>query len=170
MACKGVFVTRTCFRDDVLKNLQYFFYVSCRFPDEKDTVLDMINNKLFDDIKMKEIALYVLKNCPECCLILLDGADELTGSPTSETGRRGDIAGLPGLAGVKGCVILITSRPLRFHTLSKKTQKIFKCLKINGIKDLADLTTRILHNWTINIQNYHLGGFYVRLERRICLN
>ena len=61
MACKGVFVTRTCFRDDVLKNLQYFFYVSCRFPNEKDTVLDMINNQLFDDIKMKEIALYVLK-------------------------------------------------------------------------------------------------------------
>ena len=68
----------------------------------------------------------------------------MTGSPTSKTGRRGDIAGLPGLAGVQGCVILITSRPLRFHTLSKKTQKIFKFLKINDIKDLADLTTRIL--------------------------
>ena len=129
---------------DVLKNFQYFFYVSCRFSDEKDTVLDMINNQLFDDVKMKEIAHYVLKNCPECCLILLDGADELTGSPTSESGRRADIAGLPGLADVEGCVILITSRPWRFHTLSTKTKKIFKCLKINGIKDLEDLTTRIL--------------------------
>ena len=104
----------------------------------------MIINQLFDDEKMKEVAIYVLKHHPECCLIVLDGVDEWKGSSTSETGRRGDITGLPSLAGVENCVILITSRPWRFQALSLNTQKIFRRLMINGIKNVQELANRIL--------------------------
>ena len=128
----------------VLKQFQYLFYISCRFAEEMETIFDMINNQLFDDDKMKEIAKYVLKHNPEDCFIILDGADEWKGSPTSETGRRGDIAGLPGMAGVDSCVIFITSRPWRFHALSEKTQTIFRRLKLKGIADVNMLVESIL--------------------------
>ena len=128
----------------VLKQFHYFFYVSCRFSNKEESILDMITNQLFDDKKMSEMAIYVLKNHPESCFVLIDGADEWEGSPTSETGRRGDIAGLPSMAGVADSVILITSRPWRFYALSKKTQDIFMHLKINGINDIGELTYRIL--------------------------
>ena len=128
----------------VLKEFDYLFYVSCRFANKNESILDMITNQLFDDEKMFEVGMHVLKNHPEDCLVLIDGADELKGSPTLETGRRGDIAGLPSMAGVDGSVILITSRPWRFFALSKKTQNIFMRLKINGIKDIGELTKRIL--------------------------
>ena len=45
----------------------------------------------------------MLDHNPEECLILVDGFNEWEGSPTSETGRRGDIRGLPTLAGVENC-------------------------------------------------------------------
>ena len=128
----------------VLKQFHYFFYVSCRFANKKDSILDMITHQLFDDEKMLKVAIHVLKNHPEDCFILIDGADEWEGSPTSATGKRGDIVGLPSMAGVDGSVILITSRPWRFYALSKKTQDIFMRIKINGIKDIGELTYRIL--------------------------
>ena len=128
----------------VLKQFLYLFYISCRFAEEKETIFDMINNQLFDDDKMKDVAKYVLKHNPEDCFIILDGADEWKGSPTSETGRRGDIAGLPGMAGVDSCVIFITSRPWRFHALSEKTQTIFRRLKLKGIADVNMLVESIL--------------------------
>ena len=128
----------------VLKEFDYLFYVSCRFANKNESILDMISNQLFDDEKMLKVAIHVLKNHPESCLVLIDGADELKGSPTSETGRRGDIVGLPSMAGVDDSVILITSRPWRFYALSKKTQNIFMRLKINGIKDIGEVTNRIL--------------------------
>ena len=128
----------------VLKQFQYLFYISCRFAEEKETIFDMINNQLLDDDKMKDVAKYVLKHNPESCFIILDGADEWKGSPTSETGRRGDIAGLPGMAGVDSCVIFITSRPWRFHALSEKTQTIFRRLKLKGIADVNMLVESIL--------------------------
>ena len=128
----------------VLKQFQYLFYISCRFADEKETLFDMINNQLFDDDKMKDVAKYVLKHNPESCFIILDGADEWKGSPTSETGSRGDIAGLPGMAGVDNCVIFITSRPWRFHALSEKTQTIFRRFKLKGIADVNMLVESIL--------------------------
>ena len=128
----------------VLKQFQYLFYISCRFAEEKETIFDMINNQLFDNDKMKEVAKYVLKHYPESCFIILDGADEWKGSPTSWTGRRGDIAGLPGMAGVDSCVIFITSRPWRFHALSEKTQTIFRRLKLKGIADVNMLVESIL--------------------------
>ena len=128
----------------VLKQFHYFFYVSCRFANKKDSILDMITHQLFDDEKMLKVAIHVLKNHPEDCFILIDGADELKGSHTLETGKRGDIVGLPSMAGVDGSVILITSRPWRFYALSKKTQDIFMRIKINGIENVEELTYRIL--------------------------
>ena len=127
-----------------VKQFQYFFYVSCRFAEEKETILDMINNQLFEDETIKAAAIYMMKHHPECCLIVLDGMDEWKGSPTSETGRRGDIAGLPSMTGVEGCVILITARPWRFHALSTKARGIFRPLKISGIKNVQELAYRIL--------------------------
>ena len=127
-----------------LKQFQYFFNVSCRFSNKKETILNMIIYQLFGDEKMQKVAEYVLKHYPECCLIVLDGADEWIGSPSSETGRRGDIARLPGMTGVEDCVILITSRPWRFHALSNKTQNMFRRLNIKGIKDQRELAYRIL--------------------------
>ena len=128
----------------VLEQFHYFFYVSCRFANKEESILDMIANQLFDNENMLKVAIHVLKNHPEDCFILIDGADEWEGSPTSETGRRGDKAGLPDMTGVADSVILITSRPWRFYALSKKTQNIFMRLKINGINDIGELTYRIL--------------------------
>ena len=128
----------------VLEQFHYFFYVSCRFAKKEESILDMIANQLFDDENMLKVAIHVLKNHPEDCFILIDGADEWERSPTSETGRRGDKAGLPDMTGVADSVILITSRPWRFYALSKKTQNIFMRLKINGINDIGELTYRIL--------------------------
>ena len=128
----------------VIKQCQYLFYISCRFAEEKETILDMINNQLFDNDKMKDVAKYVLKHYPKSCFIILDGADEWKGSPTSRTGRRGDIAGLPSMAGVENCFILITSRPCRFRALSEKTQKIFRCLQLKGIACINNFVKTIL--------------------------
>ena len=128
----------------VLKQFHYFFYVSCRFANKKESILDMIANQLFDDENMLKVAIHVLKNHPESCFILIDGADEWKGSSTSATGRRGDIVGLPSMAGVDGSVILITSRPWRFYALSKKSQDSFMRVKINGIGDVKELSYHIL--------------------------
>ena len=128
----------------MLKQFQYLFFISCRFAGEKETVFDMINNQPFDDDKTKDVAKYVLKHNPESCFILLDGADEWKGSPTSWTGKRGDIAGLPSMAGVENCVILITSRPWRFRALSESTQKIFRCLQLKGIACIKNFVKTIL--------------------------
>ena len=52
---------------DVLNQIRYLFYATCRFAEEKETLLDMINkyhNQLFTDDRMKEVALYVLKKYP----------------------------------------------------------------------------------------------------------
>ena len=126
----------------VIKEFKYFFYVSCRFAKEGDIIADMIKRQIFGDNKLKDVATFMLEHYPECCLILLDGADEWIGSP--DTGRKGDIAGLPGMEGVEHCVILITSRPWRFHSLPTRSRSIFRRLQINGIKDVQVLADRIL--------------------------
>ena len=126
----------------VIKEFRYFFYVSCRFAKEGDIIADMIKDQIFGDDKLKAVATYMLEHYPECCLILLDGADEWIGSP--DTGRKGDIAGLPGMEGVEHCVILITSRPWRFHSLPTRSRSIFRRFQINGIKDVQVLAYRIL--------------------------
>ena len=128
----------------VIKDFKYFFYVSCRFAKEGDIIADMIKDQIFGDDKLKDVATYMLAHYPECCFIVLDGADEWKGSPDSDTGRRGDIAGLPGMEGVEHCVILITSRPWRFHSLPTRSRSIFRRLQINGIKDVQVLADRYL--------------------------
>ena len=104
----------------------------------------MIHNQLITDEAMWKVASYVLKHNPECCFITLDGADEWEGPPSSDTGRRGDLVGLPGMAGVEECALLLTSRPCRFHALSTDTQKIFRRLKLDGIKNVQELAECIL--------------------------
>ena len=128
----------------VIKEFKYFFYVSCRFAKEGDIIADMIKDQIFGDNKLKDVATYMLEYYPECCFIVLDGADEWRGSPDSDTGREGDIAGLPGMEGVEHCVIFITSRPWRFHSLPTRSRSIFRRLQINGIKDVQVLADRIL--------------------------
>ena len=131
---------------DVLKQFQFLFSVSCRFAEEHETVLDMINNQLFDDDDddLKEVALHVLHNFPESCAVSLDGLDEWNGSATSDTGRRSDIPGVPSIKGIEKCVILITSRPWRFYALPTKAQEVFRRLEINGIENVEGLTESIL--------------------------
>ena len=132
---------------DVLKKFDYLFYVSCRFAKEEETILHMIIDQVLggdDKMTLVRVARYVLQYFPNLCLIIVDGFDEWAGSPTSETGRMGDIAGLPGLAGIEDCVILITSRPWRFNALFQDEQKIFKRLKIDGILNVKELSQQIL--------------------------
>ena len=130
---------------DVLKKFGYLFYVSCRFAEEQETILNMIANQVLGGDSKMTVARYVLQYLPYLCLIIVDGFDEWAGSPTSCTGRMGDIAGMPGLAGVEDCVILITSRPWRFVSLSSHTQKIFIRLNIDGIKNVKELSQQVLH-------------------------
>ena len=129
---------------EVLQQFQFLFYVSCRFATQHETLLDVVHNQLITDEAMWKVASYVLEHNQECCFITLDGADEWEGSPTSDTGRRGDLVGLPGMASVEECALLITSRPCRFHALSTETQKIFRRLKVDGIKNVQELEECIL--------------------------
>ena len=48
------------------------------------------------------------------------------------------------MAGVEECALLITSRLCRFHALSTETQKIFRRLKVDGIKNVQELAECIL--------------------------
>ena len=130
---------------DVLKKFGYLFYVSCRFAKEEETILNMITDQVLGSDDKMIVPRYVLKYLPNLCLIIVDGLDELAGSPTADTGRMGDIAGLPGLAGVEDCVILITSRPWRFNSLSCHAQNVFMRLNIHGIKNVKELSQKVLH-------------------------
>ena len=130
---------------DSIKQFQYVFYVSFRFAEENETIMDMISNQLFDDEKMKNVAQYVLKHFSDDCLIVLDGVDEWRAPPSYETGRRGDLTGLPGLDGVENCVIFMTSRPWRFDAMPSKTRNLFRHLKIDGIKNVEQLAQQVLN-------------------------
>ena len=128
----------------VLKKFQFLFYVSCRFAKVDETILDMINNQLFGDDAKRDIARYVLNHNPEECLILVDGYDEYKGSATSETGRRGDIRGLPSFTGVENCVVLMTSRPWKFFALPTQTHQQSRRFELSGIKNEETLILEIL--------------------------
>ena len=105
----------------------------------------ILNSQLFDDDKMKRVAYHVLKYNPECCLISVDGLENGNGQLLhSDTGRKGDTIGIHNISGVEDCVFLITSRQWRFHALSTKTQKIFRCLKIDGIQDWIEIAKCVL--------------------------
>ena len=129
---------------DVLLQHQFLFYVSFRFAENNETVLDMIKNQLFDDEEMKDIACHVLKHNSDSCLILMDGFDELQRSAIAQTGKRGDITGFPSMVGVQNCVFVITSRPGKYFSLPEDEQKKFSRMELDGIKDEKELVKTIL--------------------------
>ena len=129
---------------DFLKRFDYLFYVSCRFASEDETILDMIRKQLFGDNDKMAVARYMLQHHPDLCLVLVDGLDEWVASPSSDTGRMGDIVGLPGLEGVEECVLLMTSRPWRFRSMPSPVMSVFKRLRIDGIKNVEELAEQIL--------------------------
>ena len=128
---------------DVLRQHQFLFYVSFRFAENNETVLDMIKNQLFDDEEMKDIACHVLKHNSDSCLILMDGFDELQRSAIAQTGKRGDIAGFPSMVGVQNCVFVITSRPWKYFSLPQDEQEKFNRMELDGIKDEKELVKTI---------------------------
>ena len=71
---------------NVLQQFQFLFYVSFRFAEKNETVLEMIQNQLFDDEEMKDIACHVLKHNSDSCLILMDGFDEYQRQTLAKTG------------------------------------------------------------------------------------
>ena len=129
---------------EVLKHFVYLFYVSCRFAKEKETILNMIKYQLFGDDDKMTVARYVLQHHPDLCLIVVDGLDEWVASPSTDTGRMGDIVGLPGLEGVEDCFILMTTRPWRFRSMSSPALSVFKRLRIEGINNVEQLAEQIL--------------------------
>ena len=124
---------------DVFQEYPFLFHISCRFAGKNETILDMIKHQLFDDEEMKDIACNVLKHFSNGCLILIDGFDELQRSALAETGKRGDITGLPSLIGVQNCVLIITSRPWKFFSISKDEQEKFSRMELDGIKNVKAL-------------------------------
>ena len=126
---------------DIIKQLQFLFYISCRFAESHETVLNMIDNQLFDDEKseLRDIAHSVLRHNAEGCLILMDGFDELQRSAQAKTGKRGDITGMPSLTNIQNCTLVTTSRPWKFLSIPNKEQEKFRRLELDGIKDLAEL-------------------------------
>ena len=129
---------------DFLKQFDYLFYVSCRFASEEETILDMIRKQLFGDDDKMAVARYVLQHHPGLCLVLVDGLDEWVASPSTDTGRMGDIVGLPGLEGVEKCAIVMTSRPWRFRSMPSPVMSVFKRLRIHGIQNVFELAEQIL--------------------------
>ena len=130
---------------DVLQQYPFLFYVSCRFAEKNDTVLEMIKNQLFDNDEIRDIACNVLKHNSNSCFIVIDGYDELQRTALAETGKPGDITGLPSLTGVQNCVLFITSRPWKFFSIPKDEQEMFSRLELDGIKDPAELVEIIFH-------------------------
>ena len=124
---------------DVFQEYPFLFHISCRFAGKNETILDMIKHQLFDDEEMKDIACNVLKHFSNDCLILIDGFDELQRSALAETGKRGDITGLPSLIGVQNCVLIITSRPWKFFSIPKDEQEKFSRMELDGIKNVKEL-------------------------------
>ena len=124
---------------DVFQEYPFLFHISCRFAGKNETILDMIKHQLFDDEEMKDIACNILKHFSNDCLILIDGFDELQRSALAETGKRGDITGLPSLIGVQNCVLIITSRPWKFFSIPKDEQEKFSRMELDGIKNVKEL-------------------------------
>ena len=96
---------------------------------------------MFDDenSELRDIAHSVLRHNADSCLILMDGFDELQRSAQAKTGKRGDITGMPSLTNIQNCTLVTTSRPWKFLSIPNKEQETFRCLELDGIKDLAEL-------------------------------
>ena len=130
---------------DIIKQFQFLFYISCRFAESHETVFNMIERQLFDDEnrELRDIACSVLRHNADSCLILMDGFDELQRSAQAKTGKRGDITGMPSLTNIQNCTLVTTSRPWKFLSIPNKEQEKFRCLELDGIKDMAELVKTI---------------------------
>ena len=130
---------------DIIKQFQFLFYISCRFAESHETVFNMIERQLFDDenSEFRDIACSVLRHNADSCLILMDGFDELQRSAQAKTGKRGDITGMPSLRNIQNCALVTTSRPWKFLSIPNKEQEKFRCLELDGIKDMAELVKTI---------------------------
>ena len=130
---------------DIIKQFQFLFYISCRFAESHETVFNMIESQLFDDenSELRDIACSVLRHNADSCLILMDGFDELQRSAQAKTGKRGDITGMPSLTNIQNCALVTTSRPWKFLSIPDKEQEKFRCLELDGIKDMAELVKTI---------------------------
>ena len=129
---------------NILRQYQFLFYVSFRFAEKHETVLDMIKNQLFDDKEMEDFACHMLKYNSDSCLILMDGYDEWQGSALSKTGKRGDITGFPSIKGVQDCVFIITSRSSKFLAIPKDEQMKYYQIELDGIKNEKELVKLVL--------------------------
>ena len=149
----------------VLHQYQFLFYVSFRFAEKSESVLDMIKNQLFDDEDMKKIAVHVLQHNPDCCLILMDGYDEWNRSALAKTGRRGDITGFSSMIGVQNCVFMVTSRPWKFFSIPKDEQEKFSRMELDGIKDQKELVQNILQKLEVPDTTKSCTDFLEQIEK-----
>ena len=136
---------------DIIKQFQFLFYISCRFAESHETVFNMIECQLFDDqnSELRDIACSVLRHNADSCLILMDGFDELQRSAQAKTGKRGDITGMPSLTNIQNCALVTTSRPWKFLSIPDKEQEKFRCLELDGIKNMAELVETIFQEHQI---------------------
>ena len=151
---------------DVFQEYPFLFHISCRFAGKNETILDMIKHQLFDDEEMKDIACNVLKHFSNGCLILIDGFDELQRSALAETGKRGDITGLPSLIGVQNCVLIITSRPWKFFSIPKDEQEKFSRMELDGIKNVEELVEILFRKHQVPDPAKTSSNFFVEIYKR----
>ena len=153
---------------DIIKQLQFLFYISCRFAESHETVLNMIDNQLFDDEKseLRDIAHCVLRHNADSCLILMDGFDELQRSAQAKTGKRGDITGMPSLTNIQNCTLVTTSRPWKFLSIPNKEQEKFRRLELDGIKDLAELVKTMFQEQQVENPAKSCTDFLDAIEER----
>ena len=151
---------------EFLKKFRYLFSVSCRFAEASESIFDMICNQLFfENDEMIKVAAHVLKNIPDECLVVVDGIDEWKGSAREETGRRGDIPGLPSRKGLEDCVVLSTSRPERIHMLPVKLYKTCSVLELHGIENAGQLIYSILVKTEYANPRQSCSKFYSQINR-----
>ena len=153
---------------DIIKQLQFLFYISCRFAESHETVLNMIENQLFDDenSELRDIACSVLRHNADSCLILMDGFDELQRSAQAKTGKRGDITGMPSLTNIQNCTLVTTSRPWKFLSIPNKEQEKFRRLELDGIKDLAELVKTMFQEQQVENPAKSCTDFLDAIEER----
>ena len=151
---------------DVFQQYPFLFHISCRFAEKNETILDMIKHQLFDDEEMMDIACYILKHFSNGCLILIDGFDELQRSALAETGKRGDITGLPSLIGVQNCVLIITSRPWKFFSIPKHEQEKFCRMELDGIKDVKELVEILFRKHKVPDTAKTTSDFLAEINKR----
>ena len=151
---------------DAVQKYPFLFFISCRFAEKHETVLNMIENQLFDNTELWDNACSVIKHNSDSCLILMDGLDELQRPAVDKTGKHGDITGLPSLIGIHNCVLLITSRPCKFFSLPNNEQKKFSCLELDGVRNVPELVTAILQEHQVQDPEKTCDAFLAEICKR----